>query len=87
MHFNHNIMKNKIIEIISEILNSGEEKILPSQKIKDLNIDSLDMMEMIMRIEEINGTEVGIEEIMNLETIDDVIQLFEKESKEGAKGK
>ena len=38
-------MKKKIIDIIEETICNENEKILPTYKIKDLNIDSLDMYE------------------------------------------
>ena len=74
-------MKKKIIDIIEETICNENEKILPTYKIKDLNIDSLDMYEIIMKIEEFTETEVNTEQFMKFETINDIIQFFEKTCK------
>lgn len=71
-------MEDKIINIIEETLCRNNEKIFKTQKIKDLNIDSLDMYEIIIKIEEITEIEVNPEQFMKFETINDIIQYFEK---------
>ena len=74
-------MKNQIINIIQETLCENNSKILKSHKIKDLNIDSLDMYEIIIKLEEATGIEGNPEQFMKFETIEDIIQFFENTRK------
>ncbi len=49
---------------------------------EDLEADSLDIVEMTIRVEEAFGVTIDDDEVVNLETISDVIALIEK-SKSG----
>ena len=70
-------MKNYIINIIEEVAEDNE-KLLPSTEIKDLNIDSLDMYEILMKIEEIYNMEASAEQISGFKTIGDILQFYER---------
>lgn len=68
-------MKKEIVAIMAETLGVAEEQVALSASLRDLDMDSLDMFEIIMKIEEMSGKQIESEQIMKLETINDVLQL------------
>lgn len=80
MECNQDNMKERIIGIIGETIGC-EEKLSPSQRIKELNIDSLDIYEIIMKIEEICEIEIDDEPLIEFETINDIIQFYESKAR------
>ncbi|MCP4336800.1 MAG: acyl carrier protein [Mycoplasma sp.] len=71
-------------EIISNLKNkSNSNKITEDTKISDLNIDSLDLMELVMNAEEKLGAELPDDVITTLKTktVGDVIKEMEKVAK------
>ena len=80
MHENN--MQDKIIHIIEETVGWDKKSVIPSQKIKDLDIDSLDMYEIVLKIEEITGIEIGAEQVFEFETISDIIDFIKEKGDE-----
>ncbi len=71
-------------EIIKNLkLKSGNSKISETTKISDLNIDSLDLMELVMDAENKVGAELSDKVITQLKTktVGDVIKELEKVAK------
>jgi len=72
-------MLDKIKSMLAEQLNIDENKITPSSKIiDDLGADSLDVVEMLMRLEDDFGVSVSDEEALELKTVQDIIDIIEK---------
>ena len=78
MNCAENVIRDKILDIIQETLGISKEDLLLSQEIKELDIDSLDMYEILLRIEEISEKEISTEQFVKFKTINDIIQFFEK---------
>lgn len=67
-------MKNQIIEIIADELNVDAETITNETNLKDdLNVDSLDVVELIMRLEDAFDIEVSDDDAAKLNTVGDII--------------
>ena len=66
-------IQDKVINIVSEAANveSGNIK-AETSFVDDLNLDSLDMVEMMMKMEEEFGIEIPEEKTEELKTIGDV---------------
>ena len=70
-------MFEKIAGIISEQLGvSIDEITMASDIMKDLDADSLDMVEVIMAVEDEYGVEVADEDLEGVATIRDVIEYL-----------
>lgn len=70
-------MFEKIAGIISEQLGvSIDEITMDSDIMKDLDADSLDMVEVIMAVEDEYGVEVADEDLEGVATIRDVIEYL-----------
>jgi acyl carrier protein len=68
-----NETKNKIISIIAEKLHIDAQTINPQSTLQDLGADSLDMVDIIMKIEEEFGIEINDEDAEGLSNVQDVI--------------
>ena len=69
----------KIKKIIAEQIRKPVEEIKDdSRLVEDLNIDSLDMVELLMAFEEEFGTSISDELAMQLKTVNDIVNLVEK---------
>ena len=75
-------MFEQIRDIIAEQLNVNPETLtLETNLMKDLNIDSLDAVEIVLAIEDRFGVEIPDEDIENLQVIQDFINAIERNDK------
>lgn len=71
-------MKDKIKEIVSEILDVEVENIADDALIlDDLGADSIAVMEIVMELEGEYDVEVPTEDILNLKTVNDIFAYIE----------
>ena len=64
---------NKIISIIAEKLHIDSATINPQSTLQDLGADSLDMVDIIMKVEEEFSIEINDEDAEKLHNVQDVI--------------
>ena len=75
-------MLEKIQEMLAEALNLPVEKVVANAKIvEDLGADSLDVVELLSRLEDEYGVMIPDEEVENLVTVADVAAQIEKLTK------
>jgi acyl carrier protein len=73
----------KIIKIAADQAGVAPEQVArETHFINDLNYDSLDAFEFAMSLEDEFGVKVPDEEIENIKTVDDAIELVKKQSEE-----
>lgn len=65
-------MVEKIIELAKENLSIDGEIIATSSFKEDLEVDSLDLMELVMALEDEFNVEIPSEELQNIKTVQDV---------------
>ncbi len=75
-------MFEKIKQLLIECANVDEEKITPKAKLKDLGIDSLYAVEMILELETAFSIQIDYDEMKELITVDDVVKLVTRKEKE-----
>ncbi|MBR4099446.1 MAG: acyl carrier protein [Clostridia bacterium] len=69
---------DKIRTILAEQLDVDEDNLtLDTDIAKDLNADSLDVVEILMSIEDTFDVEIPDEEIENIKTIGDLVEYIE----------
>ncbi|MCT4598721.1 MAG: acyl carrier protein [Vallitalea sp.] len=67
----------KLASIISEFANVDENEITMETKfVDDLNVDSLDLVQIIMAIEEEYDIEINNEQAENIVTVNDAIEAI-----------
>ena len=72
-------MLKKVQEMLAEALNLPLEKVTPDAKIMDdLGADSLDVVELLSRLEDEYGIMIPDDEVENLATVQDVANEIEK---------
>ena len=72
----------KVKEIVAEQLGISQDSILPDSLIvEDLGADSLDVIELLMALEEEYGISIPDEEINQVKTIKQIVDLIEKNRK------
>jgi acyl carrier protein len=70
-------LETQVAEIIVEQLGATREEIVPEASfIDDLGADSLDIVELVMKMEEEFGIEIPDEEAEKIKTVNDVIQYI-----------
>jgi acyl carrier protein len=73
--------EDRLRKIIAEQLGVDENLIVPSASFaKDLNADSLDLVELIMSIEEEFGVEISDENAEKIETVADALMYLNDNS-------
>lgn len=71
-------MRERILEIIAEQLNRPVEELDPSMDfVEDLNMDSIELVETIMSVEDEFDIEIEEEKLESVHTIGDVLDLME----------
>jgi acyl carrier protein len=69
---------NKVIDIIASKLKIEKNTIQPSSGLQDLGADSLDMVEIIMKLEEVFGIEIKDEDAEKLHDVREVVDYVQK---------
>ena len=78
-------MFDKVQAILSRQLRIPAEKIQPESRIKkDLGADSLDILQLLMKIEDEYGIVIPDEELATFDTVADVVGYLETSPKAGA---
>ena len=71
-------MQDKVISLVSEATKQEVSKInLETNFIDDLNLDSLDIVELMMKMEDEFGIEIPEEDAEGLKTVKDVVGYLE----------
>lgn len=71
-------MRERILEIIAEQLNRSVDELDPSMDfVEDLNMDSIELVETIMSVEDEFDIEIEEEKLESVHTIGDVLDLLE----------
>ena len=71
-------MEAKIIQFISEATKIDATKISSTTNfVEDLNLDSLDIVELMMKMEDEFGVEIPDDEAEGLKTVQDVVKYLE----------
>jgi acyl carrier protein len=69
----------QVKEIMVDTLGCDEEKIeMEAALADDLNIDSLDAVELVMALEESFGIKIPDEELGNMKKVSDIVACIEK---------
>ena len=72
-------MKDKVIKLISDATKIDISKInLETSFVDDLNLDSLDIVELMMKMEDEFGVEIPEEDAEGLKTVKDIVTFLEK---------
>ena len=72
-------MFEKVRDMLAEALNISADKItLESNVIEDIGADSLDMVELLSRLEDEEGVSIPEEDLDGMTTVGDIVRELEK---------
>ena len=72
-------MKDKVISLIAETLDIDKKKINEkTHLVMDLELESLDLVDLVGAFEEEFGVEIADKDIKNLQTVGDIIKYAEE---------
>ncbi len=75
-------MFEKVREMLAKQLNLSQDKItLESDVVKDLGADSLDVVELLISLEDDYGISIPEDDIVNVKTVKDIVEMIEKLNK------
>lgn len=75
-------MLEKVQAMLAEALGISADKITPDARIiEDLGADSLDVVELLSRLEDEYGITIPEDDVENLKTVGDIVTELEKISK------
>lgn len=72
------MLLNDVCRIVGEQLNKNPESLTAETSFKDdLNVDSLDVVEIVMALEEFFDIEIDDDEVLKFNTVGDVVRYIE----------
>ncbi len=72
-------MFEKVSKMLAEQLNIAADTIRPEQEVvKDLGADSLDVVELMMALEDEYGITLPENEVENVKTVQDIVDMMQK---------
>ena len=71
-------INKRVIELIAEQLHKPTSEITPASKLEDLGADSLDLVEMIMKLEDEFQVEINDEQAERFVTVDDLVAYISR---------
>ena len=75
-------MLEKVRDMLAKQLNLSAEQIKPeSDVVKDLGADSLDVVELLISLEDDYGISIPEDDIVNVKTVQDIVDMIEKLNK------
>ena len=79
---------HEIVQIISDTAGIAEEEITPGKSLaEDLDIESLPLAELTIRLEAEYKIDISDEEIVEARTVQDVIDLVQEKVAQGGEGR
>lgn len=72
-------IENKIKEILVSDFEIASEKLVPEAKLfEDLDLDSIDAVDMVVRLQQMTGLKVKAEDFKQIRTLGDIVDVVEK---------
>lgn len=71
-------IQNKVVDIVAEVLNIDKSSIKPESKFEDLGADSLDTLQIIVKLEEQFDIEIDDEKAAQITTIQQTVDNISK---------
>lgn len=74
------MIRDELIQLVNENLDIDLSDVQMNTKLSDLDIDSIDMLDFIMLLEEKYNIEFAEDELDEIETLGDIAELIESKN-------
>jgi acyl carrier protein len=74
--FDKQDIQNKIVDIVAKKVSVDKDAVLKSKSFEELGADSLDMVEIVMKLEEQFEIEINDEDAEKLTSLDQVVEYI-----------
>ena len=75
-------MKQEVIDLISETLEFDKDELKDDTDLaRDLNVESIDLVDLVTAFEDKYNFEIPDQELKNLQTVGDIVSYVEKRQK------
>lgn len=74
--FDKQDIQNKIVDIVAKKISVDKDVVLKSKSFEELGADSLDMVEIVMKLEEQFEIEINDEDAEKLTSLDQVVEYI-----------
>lgn len=75
MENNREQIMTELTRVLVEMFEVDEEDVVPEARLyEDLDIDSIDAIDMVIRLKEITGKKVSPEDFKSVRTVEDVVE-------------
>lgn len=79
MQFTKDEIYEKVKQIMAELFEIDPEEITPESKlVDDLDLDSIDAVEMIVQLQKLTGKRINPEQFQSVVTVEDVVNILQK---------
>ena len=67
-----------VADIIADVMSISAEEVAPEKTMKDLNVDSLDMLDIVTSLEDHYGIEIPDDALDCIKTVGDAVNYLDK---------
>lgn len=79
MQFTKDEIYEKVKQIMAELFEIDPEEITPESKlVDDLDLDSIDAVEMVVQLQKLTGKRINPEQFQSVVTVEDVVSILQK---------
>ena len=69
---------NVVADIIADVMNISAGDVAPGKTMKDLDVDSLDMLDIVTSLEDHYGIEIADDAIDRIQTVEDAVNYLDE---------
>lgn len=78
-------IEQQVREMMSQTFEIEMERLRPDAKLfEELNLDSIDAVDMVVKVQEITGRRVDASDVRRVRTVSDVVDILERHLQQGA---
>jgi acyl carrier protein len=79
--FTHEQLYEKVTSMMAEMFDLDKSKITPESKFEDLDLTSMDAIDLVVELQQLTGKKVDEEGLKKVRTVGDIVSLVESHIK------
>lgn len=74
----NNTIYQVVADIIADVMSISADEVAPEKTMKDMNVDSLDMLDIVTSLEDHYGIEIPDDALDSIKTVEDAVNYLDK---------